>query len=140
MEVVVNVPREENLDVLKHLHETQRKDYWDALNICSKAMTFYLAIAAGVLGYIFTKELDPPLPRDIAVAGLVISGLFLVSLVAGVRGVLRQLARVVHLENALVAALGVNATHVVHSGVSGNNGGYHTFPLLLEELPNEDPS
>ena len=33
--------------------------------------------------------------------------------------------------------LGVNAIDVVHSGVSGNNGGYHTFPLNLEALPNE---
>jgi hypothetical protein len=31
----------------------------------------------------------------------------------------------------------VNAIDVVHSGVSGNNGGYHTFPLNLEALPNE---
>jgi hypothetical protein len=34
----------------------------------------------------------------------------------------------------------VNAKYVVHSGGSGNNGGYHTFPLVLEELPNEDSS
>jgi hypothetical protein len=34
----------------------------------------------------------------------------------------------------------VNATHVVHSGVSGNNGGYHTNPLALEGLPNESSS
>jgi hypothetical protein len=31
----------------------------------------------------------------------------------------------------------VNAKHVVHSGDSGNNGGYHTNPVLLEGLPNE---
>jgi hypothetical protein len=36
--------------------------------------------------------------------------------------------------------LGVNATHVVHSGVSGNNGGYHTNPAFLEALPNESSS
>src|SRR5262245_11652414 len=36
--------------------------------------------------------------------------------------------------------LAVKATQVVHSGVSGNNGGYHTNPTFLEELPNEDPS
>ena len=33
--------------------------------------------------------------------------------------------------------LGVNAKHVVHSGDSGNNGGYHTNPLPLEGPPNE---
>jgi hypothetical protein len=37
-------------------------------------------------------------------------------------------------------ALAVNAIDVVHSGVSGNNGGYHTNPAFLEALPNEDPS
>ena len=36
--------------------------------------------------------------------------------------------------------LDVNATHVVHSGVSGNNGGYHTNPQFLEGLPNESSS
>ncbi len=36
--------------------------------------------------------------------------------------------------------LTVNATHVVHSEGSGNNGGYHTNPLALEGLPNESPS
>ena len=36
--------------------------------------------------------------------------------------------------------LNVNATHVVHSGVSGNNGGYHTHPRFLEGLPNESAS
>jgi hypothetical protein len=36
--------------------------------------------------------------------------------------------------------LDVNATDVVHSGVSGNNGGYHTYPLALEVLPNESSS
>ena len=36
--------------------------------------------------------------------------------------------------------LAVNATHVVHSGVSGNNGGYHTNPPFLEGLPNESSS
>ena len=36
--------------------------------------------------------------------------------------------------------LDVNATHVVHSGVSGNNGGYHTNPQFLEGLPNESAS
>ena len=36
--------------------------------------------------------------------------------------------------------LGVNATYVVHSGVSGNNGGYHTNPRFLEGLPNESSS
>jgi hypothetical protein len=36
--------------------------------------------------------------------------------------------------------LAVNATDVVHSGVSGNNGGYHTNPWSLEGLPNEDSS
>ena len=33
--------------------------------------------------------------------------------------------------------LDVNATQVVHSGDSGNNGGYHTNPLPLEGPPNE---
>ena len=33
--------------------------------------------------------------------------------------------------------LDVNAIDVVHSGDSGNNGGYHTNPVLLEGLPNE---
>src|ERR1019366_2594997 len=36
--------------------------------------------------------------------------------------------------------LAVNAKHVVHSGDSGNNGGYHTNPLPLEGPPNEVPS
>jgi hypothetical protein len=36
--------------------------------------------------------------------------------------------------------LDVNAIDVVHSGVSGNNGGYHTFPTFLEALPNESSS
>ena len=36
--------------------------------------------------------------------------------------------------------LAVNAIDVVHSGVSGNNGGYHTFPAFLEALPNESSS
>ena len=36
--------------------------------------------------------------------------------------------------------LAVNATHVVHSGVSGNNGGYDTNPTFLEGLPNESAS
>ena len=35
------------------------------------------------------------------------------------------------------SGLAVNATHVVHSGVSGNNGGYHANPAFLEGLPNE---
>jgi hypothetical protein len=34
----------------------------------------------------------------------------------------------------------VNATHVVHSGVSGNNGGYQANPRFLEGLPNESSS
>src|SRR5512134_2938547 len=36
--------------------------------------------------------------------------------------------------------LDVNAIDVVHSGVSGNNGGYHTNPQFLEDLPNESSS
>ncbi|MEQ1760995.1 MAG: hypothetical protein ABL986_22035, partial [Vicinamibacterales bacterium] len=43
---------------------------------------------------------------------------------------------VVRPEYLIATWLAVNATHVVHSGVSGNNGGYHTNPLLLEGLPN----
>jgi hypothetical protein len=38
------------------------------------------------------------------------------------------------------SALDVNAIDVVHSGVSGNNGGYHTIPAFLEALPNESSS
>jgi hypothetical protein len=34
----------------------------------------------------------------------------------------------------------VNAKNVVHSGVSGNNGGYHTNPQFLEGPPNETSS
>lgn len=40
----------------------------------------------------------------------------------------------------LRTSLNVNAIDVVHSGVSGNNGGYHTFPAFLEALPNESSS
>jgi hypothetical protein len=40
----------------------------------------------------------------------------------------------------VACGLGVNAIDVVHSGVSGNNGGYHTNPLALEALPNESSS
>ena len=36
-----------------------------------------------------------------------------------------------------IHTLAVNATQVVHSGDSGNNGGYHTNPVLLEGPPNE---
>jgi hypothetical protein len=34
----------------------------------------------------------------------------------------------------------VNATDVVHSGVSGNNGGYQANPSFLEDVPNERSS
>jgi hypothetical protein len=37
-------------------------------------------------------------------------------------------------------ALDVSAIDVVHSGGSGNNGGYHTCPLSLEDPPNESSS
>lgn len=94
-----------NLDLLKHLHEWERKNYWDAVNVFSKAMTFYLAIAAAVLGYLLTRELQPPLPRDIAWAGLIISTGFLIAFTVGVQGVLRQLARVRQLDVAVAAAL-----------------------------------
>ena len=40
----------------------------------------------------------------------------------------------------MLDALDVNATDVVHSGGSGNNGGYHTNPEFLEVLPNETSS
>src|SRR5688572_2296635 len=36
----------------------------------------------------------------------------------------------------LAPALVVNAIDVVHSGVSGNNGGYQANPSSLEDLPN----
>jgi hypothetical protein len=39
----------------------------------------------------------------------------------------------------LIAGLDVNATHVVHSGDSGNNGGSYTNPSSLEDPPNEVP-
>ena len=41
---------------------------------------------------------------------------------------------------ATLCALPVSAKHVVHSGGSGNNGGYHTNPVSLEALPNETSS
>lgn len=43
----------------------------------------------------------------------------------------------VRLKPDATSALDVNATQVVHSGDSGNNGGYHTNPLPLEGPPNE---
>jgi len=94
-----------DIDLLKHLHEWERKNYWDAVNVFSKAMTFYLAIAAAVLGYLLTRDLPPPFPRDIAWAGLIISVAFLVALVTGVIGVLRQLDRLRQLDVAVTGAL-----------------------------------
>ena len=38
------------------------------------------------------------------------------------------------------SCLAVNATHVVHSGVSGNKGGGDANPTFLEDLPNESAS
>ena len=53
---------------------------------------------------------------------------------------LTKLAQASGIETPTRADLAVNATHVVHSGVSGNNGGYHTNPAFLEALPNESSS
>ena len=43
-------------------------------------------------------------------------------------------------QREMLGGLVVNATDVVHSGVSGNNGGYQANPAFLEGLPNEASS
>ncbi|MGE3577560.1 MAG: hypothetical protein AB7I25_03800 [Vicinamibacterales bacterium] len=61
---------------------------------------------------------------------------------AGFVGLLREpkLFALSAVQSRLAEDLDVNATDVVHSEGSGNNGGYHTNPLALEGPPNESSS
>jgi hypothetical protein len=60
---LVGVP--EGLEALRHLHGAERSNYWEAANMLTKSMAFYIAISAGVLGYALTQKLPPPFPRQI---------------------------------------------------------------------------
>jgi hypothetical protein len=97
-------PAEGDLDTLRHLHNAERANYWDAANLLAKSMAYYLAISAAVLGYVLTQKLDPPLPRLIVFAGLTISTGYIVALSAGVWGLFRQMKLVDALGSALATS------------------------------------
>jgi hypothetical protein len=94
-----------DLEVLRHLHETERKSSWDAANLLAKGTGFYLAISASVLTYILTRTPPPPFPRRIAAAGLVVTVLFAIALAAGSQALIKQGTVVQQLTRKLSEAL-----------------------------------
>ena len=92
-------------DTLRQVYEAERKNYWDAANLLSRGMAFYLAISGAVLAYALTRELPAPLPKQIAWAGLVISLTYMVALAMGILGLLQQLELVHKLQAALFTEL-----------------------------------
>src|SRR5579872_7610863 len=81
-------------EVLRHLHETERKNYWEAANLLAKGLGFYLAISAAVLTYILTKELPKDFSnwfrKGIAATGFLVTLFWVIAFLRGVGGLFRQ--------------------------------------------------
>lgn len=75
-------------EALKMLLEVQQRTYWESAALLAKGMTFYLAIAAALMGYVLTQDLPASLKQRLVFGGLVITALFFGVLVVSIKALL----------------------------------------------------
>jgi hypothetical protein len=65
-------------ETLKLLFESQERWFWQTIELLSKFVTYYLAIVAVVLGYVFTAGVSLQLQRLVLIIGILASIFFII--------------------------------------------------------------